>query len=1091
MLDAQRPLPLVDLLLDGLVLSLVAVPASCRIAGWDRRQQSCGNIGCASLRAQLVAVLDIPILESISMADELRSIHEIDSKITQFQHVLSISSQYDPHRRLSVHCLAMLRLLRHMWSNQREDLDKAILHFTESLLLAPCSWLEYGRVILTALFHLAFALLKRSEVCNQPDDAIYAAKYLSHLRHQPHPPFCVLRRRVTTTLVHALASQVKLEAGNVMQDIEEMAVLCHELLMDASDSDIIGPITLFAKVVTSETRLFAPDPPSNQVIDCLRLVRKYKPDVSEARHALALSLGCRYCMTCVNDDYEEAVSIFDEIIASSSPGDGQDELMAMIKVTVRELAGIRSAMHENPEYSEEAIYRAHAYPGRSSDMGRFTAMAAEQRFRYFGSIEGLEASPSNSPLSHPVPVLSIEEFKDDPKIDQTWKKHDLLAGLLPGIHDGDIMEIDEAIKKGRSLVASAPRNRLTSCLFLLFGAILFEAFERTNKIEYLNESFSTHCQVLEHPSMHAIRSQTLRHLVQSLFTRLQYFPDYCTQDLDELVKLLSQSANDGHASLPNQFHSACAWASIAQCTRHPSVSAAYESAMSLKRDTLLFAPTLQLQHATLATSHRTHSMPLDYASYQVGLYQLEKAVETLERGRALLWSEMRQLRTSVDQLLQAVPQLADKFAAVNHDLEELTKSIPPSHGLNVDDGGADDLRAVDPFGRLLLKQRGLLKERDNLISQIQALPGFDSFLTSPSFDTLRSAASSGPVIIINHSKWRSDILILLPDTSPSLIPTPRDFYDRASALKDKLLDSRVKSGLDSGDHDRTLASVLAELYNFIGKPVIDRLRQLQVPEQSRIWWCPTSVFCSLPLHAMGPIPSDDGEMRYFLDLYICSYTPTLSALIQSRNRDSGSPSSDRPSLLLVAQPDPSLPTVGGEIQVVQDLDTKVTSLISEAATPAAVIDGFHHHRFIHFACHGTLEAGKPFDAGFELYGSERLTLLKIVRSHLPTAEFAFLSACHTAEMTEGSIVDEGLHLASAVQYCGFRSVVGTMWAMVDEDGQDLAEHFYKALFSTSRRVQGVPYYERSAKALRVAVKKLRRKKRITLERWVNFVHYGA
>jgi hypothetical protein len=132
---------------------------------------------------------------------------------------------------------------------------------------------------------------------------------------------------------------------------------------------------------------------------------------------------------------------------------------------------------------------------------------------------------------------------------------------------------------------------------------------------------------------------------------------------------------------------------------------------------------------------------------------------------------------------------------------------------------------------------------------------------------------------------------------------------------------------------------------------------------------------------------------------------------------------------------------GGEIQVVQALDTEVTSLISEAATPATVIDGFRHHRFVHFACHGTLEAGKPFEAGFELHGGERLTLLEIVRSHLPTAEFAFLSACHTAEVTEGSAADEGLHLAAAVQYCGFRSVVGTMWAMVDEDGRDLANIF--------------------------------------------------
>jgi hypothetical protein len=140
---------------------------------------------------------------------------------------------------------------------------------------------------------------------------------------------------------------------------------------------------------------------------------------------------------------------------------------------------------------------------------------------------------------------------------------------------------------------------------------------------------------------------------------------------------------------------------------------------------------------------------------------------------------------------------------------------------------SDDLRAADPFGRLLLKQRKLLKEREKLISQIQAMPGFDSFLTFPSFDTLRSAASSGPVIIINHSFWRCDILILLHDTSPSLITTPNDFHGRASALHEKLLGSRQKHGLDSSHYDQTLGFVLAELYSFIGKPVIDRLRQLQ------------------------------------------------------------------------------------------------------------------------------------------------------------------------------------------------------------------------------------------------------------------------
>ena len=239
---------------------------------------------------------------------------------------------------------------------------------------------------------------------------------------------------------------------------------------------------------------------------------------------------------------------------------------------------------------------------------------------------------------------------------------------------------------------------------------------------------------------------------------------------------------------------------------------------------------------------------------------------------------------------------------------------------------------------------------------------------------------------------------------------------------------------------------------------------------------------------MGPIPSDDGEPRYFLDLYICSYTPTLSALIRSRHHETVSRSLNRPSILLVAQLDPSLPNVRGEIKVLQDLDAEVSTLISESATPAAVIDGFYHHQFVHFACHGSLEAGKPFEASFELYGNARLTLLEILRSNLPAAEFAFLSACHTAEMTEGRNMDEGLHLAAAVQYCGFRSVVWTMWAMADIDGRDLAKYFYKELFYDSR---GTPYHEKSTKALQFTVKKLRRKRGVTLERWVNFVHYDA
>jgi CHAT domain-containing protein len=191
----------------------------------------------------------------------------------------------------------------------------------------------------------------------------------------------------------------------------------------------------------------------------------------------------------------------------------------------------------------------------------------------------------------------------------------------------------------------------------------------------------------------------------------------------------------------------------------------------------------------------------------------------------------------------------------------------------------------------------------------------------------------------------------------------------------------------------------------------------------------------------------------------------------------------------VAQPDENMPQAFKEMRVVEATRTQVTTLFSKKATPTGVLKRLRDHSFAHIVSHGILEPGRPFEASFKLEGGKCLQLLDIVRSQLPDAQFAFLSACHSAELTEESIADEVLHLAAAMQFCGFQSIVGTMWAMADTDGPDLARSFYDSVFPDEP--QGTLYYERTAKALRNAVKRLRQKPKIRLERWVNFVHYGA
>ncbi|KAH8992687.1 CHAT domain-containing protein [Lactarius akahatsu] len=716
-------------------------------------------------------------------------------------------------------------------------------------------------------------------------------------------------------------------------------------------------------------------------------------------------------------------------------------------------------------------------------------MEARKRFEQYSLPESLEEADSNT--SRLVDFSSSQSLEISGVL---ILEQDAARGSHPTTRmEEKIQRLEELLS-----IAAPGTGRYRECLRHL-AEWYKTKFCSTNDISDVEKSIN-YCRL----SLDATPGDTLKiiPLRSLLLILLLAFKKTSKEDPYEAIRLMSLAIGDQYAQGPDRFRLSCQWAVLARMISHPSVLTAYKTAMSSMKRSLYFAPTVSIQHARLvAMDENCQNVPFDYASFQIGLGRFEEAVETLEQGRALLWSEMRGLRTQMAQLVEDSP-LAKRFAEINEKLEALTISITPSGRPEMGDGIAQDRDWTDPFGRLVVKQQKLVEERDALISQIQGRQGSEGFLKDPSFHTLRTAASRGPVIIINHCGWRSDILIIFHNSLPCSILTVTGFYDRAKKLRDKLVEAR-KHGLDSCEYQDVLSSVLKGLYEIVGEPVIKRLRLLGVPEQSRIWWCPTSVFCTLPLHAMGPIPSGDtcDSERYFSDLYIPSYRPSLSALIESRK---ASPQIlEKPSLLLVAQPDDSLPGVNGEIKVIQralKARAVVTGLVSREATPSSVVEGLRGSHFAHFACHGVLETGKPFEASFKLHGGSRLTLLDIVRSRIPGAEFAFLggrvvqkfaflACCHAAEITEDSVADEALHLTAAMQYCGFRSVVGTMWEKADIDGQDLAKSFYKSLFSGQET--GTPYYERSAGALRDATQKLRGKRGITLERWVNFVHYGA
>ena len=871
-------------------------------------------------------------------------------------------------------------------------------------------------------------------------------------------------------------------------------------------------------------------------IECLRdTVKISPPDSLIVLFSLTFVLGLRFRESHSNDDYEESIALFERVTDTSQPGECPDFIRADASRLAAFLAYDRSSFFKNPEYWEATISRLRIELGssvgerdQSQDRVRLAnslVSLVDARSRLYKLPEGHDEAKSyasqvfdlsSSESWDILGYIPIDPIRQLYSITSMTEKSQHLEELLSNTPSGtdnhytclnhlsywystkfdrtdDMSDLEESIKYRRlQLEAVHTRNPChnQNSPFIVLQTLLFRAFVKTKKIGYLEGSIRAGYDFLKLKDTRDIHFDVVERLATSLLVHDQLLASEKREDVHEAIRLVSTVTNDPYVQDPDRFMISCEWALMARNIGHHTTLTAYKTAMSWMQKALSFAPTVSVQHTRLVSlGHFYQKVALDYASFHFDFYRFEEAVETLEQGRAILWSEMRGFRAPVTQLIDDDLPLAKRFAEIHRELEALTVSVTPSGRPEMEDGDAQVGDGTDPFGRLLIKRLKLVEERDVLVSQVQGLSGFEGFLKAPSFDTLRSAASHGPVILINHCEWRSDILIIFHNCLFCSIPTAHNFYHRANTLRDELSEAR-EHGLDSEEYEDALCSVLKDLYELVGESVIRELPVSGVPEQSRVWWCPTSVFCSLPLHAMSPIPSSDPSKRYFSDLYVPSYTPSLSALIESHRENPQV--LEKPSLLLVAHPEDSLPGVKGEIKVIKralKARVKMTSLVSTESKPSSVIEGLRGSRFAHFACHGVLETGKPFEASFKLHADSRLTLLDIVRSRLPDAEFAFLSCCHAAEITKDSIADEALHLTAAMQYCGFRSVVGTMWEMADTDGEDLAKSFYESLFSS--RETDMPYYERSARALRDATQKLRRKRGMKLERWVNFVHYGA
>ena len=347
-------------------------------------------------------------------------IHENAAHISKLQMLLSAIPRHNPDRPICAYFLASLLLKRYKLFNQKDDIDKAILYLTDLLLSLPLSRLARGPTTIVALLILAHSLVMRSEVSKGSEDVIYAAKYFRYLRDSVYTPFADQHQQVTASLVETLAFQLEFKASDVVRTLEEMTVLTQELLTSDPSSDrTTRASACFARAAGKQLPELSPHL-LKEIIECLRLAKMQNSELREAHFCISRCLYTRYSYN-LNDKLDEVMSILDEIIASSSPG---DEFLAECQKLVGFLAMLRSAP-SHPEHSEEAIYRARAFLSSSS---------VEDPL--YPAIDGLEASSSSDPL----PAA----------LDITWRTRPLQK-LLDGICNFSIIDIEGAIELGRSL----------------------------------------------------------------------------------------------------------------------------------------------------------------------------------------------------------------------------------------------------------------------------------------------------------------------------------------------------------------------------------------------------------------------------------------------------------------------------------------------------------------------------------------------------------------------------------------------------------------------------------------------------------------
>ncbi|KAJ6540398.1 CHAT domain-containing protein [Mycena capillaripes] len=661
---------------------------------------------------------------------------------------------------------------------------------------------------------------------------------------------------------------------------------------------------------------------------------------------------------------------------------------------------------------------------------------------------------------------------------------------------GDIGDLNKCISIMEDAVELTPDGHSTKPgIMCMLGTSLLTRFDHTRELDDLEKSISKlEAAVLLAPPGHPEKPILLINYGNALYSRYEQF-----QNSDDLPKIIDQYASAAQSTTgpaDTRFDAASAWASCAEIGQHPSIVEAYDVALNLFSELAWLGLSINDRYQRIVKAGLEVRHAAETAIWSKLCGQPEKAVEWLDQGRSIIWGQILNLRTPVDDLKEKYPLLAEDLINLSRKLE----------GAGTRETDTRDAGAQESLQSIAQKAHENAQQRDVLVQKIRALDGFRRFLLPKTISELSLAAQDGPVVCLNVGSHKCDALVLIPAVADEVIhvPLPDFSPDHINTLVQslKLLMPRMgRSGVDRLKGNReggsvrpedSFAHILSELWVRLVKPVLNALA-ITTPKKDnlqRMWWCPSGPTTFLPIHAAGLYGKENVFGSKLSDFVISSYTPSLTALIQAhRPHPQPQPATQ---MLAVAQPSASgqskIPATREEINRIQQYaKVPVLPLVQHEATIARVEEAMLQSAWVHFACHGVQDSSNPTQSALLLAGSSQLTLERIIKLSLPHADLAFLSACQTATGDQ-ELQEESVHLAAGMLLAGYRGVIATMWSIMDNDGPQVAGDVYEHLFKTSP-----PDSTRAAEALHLAIRNLCEGSDQTKSffDWVPFIHIGV